>query len=122
MLLLVQLTCETDVCCLIGGEIMYIVHSIFNVPVGKEDEVIDIYRKRSGLVDKAPGFINFQLLQNERKKGELTVQISWETKEDYLNWVTGEDYKRIHELEKKYPDKELASIVPKVRKYRVVAE
>ncbi|MFD2628602.1 antibiotic biosynthesis monooxygenase family protein [Oceanobacillus kapialis] len=101
---------------------MYIVHSIFDVPEGKEDEVIDIYRNRSGLVDKAPGFLQFQLLQNERNKGELTVQIYWESKEDYMNWVTGEDYKRIHELEKKYPDQELASVVPKVRKYKVVAE
>ncbi|WP_077624072.1 antibiotic biosynthesis monooxygenase family protein [Sediminibacillus massiliensis] len=101
---------------------MYVVHSIFEVPPEKADEVIAIYKNRSGLVDKAPGFINFSLLQNDRQPGELTVQILWEKKQDYLDWVTGEDYKRIHELEKKYPDKELANIVPKVHKYQVVAE
>lgn len=101
---------------------MYIVHSTFDVPEEKADEVISIYQNRSGLVDQAPGFINFSLLQDERKPGELTVQISWKDKESYLDWVTGEDYKRIHELEKKYPDQELAGIVPKIRKFRVVAE
>ncbi|UOQ86437.1 antibiotic biosynthesis monooxygenase family protein [Gracilibacillus salinarum] len=101
---------------------MYIVHSIFDVPAEKADEVIHIYKKRSRMVDKWPGFIDFQLLQNDRKPGELTVQISWESKQAYLDWVTSEEYQRIHDLEKKYPDKELANIVPKVYKYKVVAQ
>lgn len=101
---------------------MYVVHSTFDVPEDKADEVIAIYQQRSRLVDQAPGFLNFNLLQNERKSGELTVQIIWKTKQSYLDWVTGEDYKRIHELEKKYPDQELAGIVPKVHKFQVVAK
>ncbi|WP_058308085.1 antibiotic biosynthesis monooxygenase family protein [Gracilibacillus massiliensis] len=101
---------------------MYIVHSVFDVPEEKSEEVINIYRKRTGLVDKWPGFVDFQLLQNERKPGELTVQITWKSKEDYMNWVTSQDYQYIHQLEKKYPDQELANIVPKVYKYKVVAE
>jgi heme-degrading monooxygenase HmoA len=35
---------------------MYIVHSIFDVPAEKAEEVIAIYRNRSKLVDQAPGF------------------------------------------------------------------
>ncbi|RCW69798.1 antibiotic biosynthesis monooxygenase family protein [Saliterribacillus persicus] len=101
---------------------MYIVHSVFDVPEEKADEVIDIYKNRTGSVDKWPGFIDFKLLQNERKVGELTVEICWDTKDSYLNWVTSDEYQKIHELEKKYPDKELAGIVPKVHKYKVVAK
>ncbi|WP_026571151.1 antibiotic biosynthesis monooxygenase family protein [Sediminibacillus sp. JSM 1682029] len=101
---------------------MYIVHSIFEVPPEKSEEVISIYQNRTGLVDQAAGFIDFSLLQNERKPGELTVQIIWEDKQSYLDWVTGEDYQRIHDLEKKYPDKQLANIVPKVHKFKVVAQ
>ncbi|WP_078555212.1 antibiotic biosynthesis monooxygenase family protein [Bacillus alkalicellulosilyticus] len=100
---------------------MFIVHSTFLVPDEKANEVISIYQSRSKLVDKARGFRQFRLLQNEKKLGELTVQIEWETKEDYLAWVQSEDFKKIHELEKKYPDQELASIIPKVRQYSVVA-
>ncbi|MFC5711217.1 antibiotic biosynthesis monooxygenase family protein [Thalassorhabdus alkalitolerans] len=101
---------------------MYIVTSTVTVPSEKADEVIDIYRNRSRAVDKAKGFRTFQLLQNDKKPGELTVHLEWESKADYLSWVTSDEYKKIHELEKKYPDKELASIVPKVGQYKVVAE
>lgn len=100
---------------------MYIVHSTVRVPEGKADEVIGIYQKRSRLVDEYKGFISFQLLQNEVSPTELTVQICWETKEDYINYITSDAYKKVHELEKNYPDQELASIRPKVHKYTVVA-
>lgn len=100
---------------------MYIVHSIVQVPGGKTDEVVGLYRNRSRLVDKAPGFISFQLLQNELHPDELTVQMTWEDKESYVAWVSSDDFKRIHELEKKYPDQELAAVKPTVRRYTVVA-
>lgn len=100
---------------------MYTVFSTFIVPADKSGEVISIYRNRSRSVDDAKGFLQFMLLQNEKKPGELTVQLMFETKEDYLSWVTSSDFKRIHDLEKKYPDQELAGIIPKVRQCRVVA-
>ncbi|NNV06566.1 antibiotic biosynthesis monooxygenase [Geobacillus sp. C56-T2] len=100
---------------------MYIVHSTFSVPVEKVDEVIAIYQNRSRLVDKADGFRAFRLLQNEKRPGELTVHIEWESKEAFLAWVTSDEFKRIHELEKNYPDQELASIVPTITRYKVVA-
>ncbi|TLS34952.1 antibiotic biosynthesis monooxygenase family protein [Pseudalkalibacillus caeni] len=101
---------------------MYIVNSIVNVPVEKAEEVIGIYQKRSKLVDDYKGFISFQLLQNEQKPEELTVHMQWESKQDYLNWVTSDAYKRVHDLEKNYPDQELASVKPKVQRFKVVAE
>lgn len=100
---------------------MYIVHSTFSVPPAKADEVISIYKNRSRLVDMADGFIKFMLLQNDKKPGELTVHMEWETSEHYLAWVTSEQFKQIHELEKKYPDQELASIIPTISKYKVAA-
>ncbi|WP_110114631.1 antibiotic biosynthesis monooxygenase family protein [Bacillus sp. CGMCC 1.16541] len=101
---------------------MYIVHSTFSVPAEKANEVISIYHNRSGLVDTAKGFIRFLLLQNEKKPGELTVHMEWETKEEFLAWIQSGEYKRIHELEKKYPDQELAAIIPSIQKFKVVAE
>lgn len=80
---------------------MYTVFSTFDVPDEKSDEVINIYKNRSRSVDNAPGFIDFLLLQNDKRSGELTVQLIFETKEDYLNWVRSKDFKRIHDLEKK---------------------
>lgn len=100
---------------------MYTVFSTFLVPDQKADEVIQIYQNRSKLVDQAAGFIDFMLLQNDHQSGELTVQLLFERKEDYLNWARSEEFKHIHNLEKKYPDQELASIIPKVEKYKVVA-
>ncbi|WP_046176081.1 antibiotic biosynthesis monooxygenase family protein [Domibacillus indicus] len=99
----------------------YIVHSIVNVPEEKVEETISIYQNRSRLVDKCEGFLSFQLLQNEKRPSELTVQLVWKTKEAYMNWATSEAFQKVHELEKNYPDQELAAIIPKVQKYRVVA-
>ncbi|QTD42942.1 antibiotic biosynthesis monooxygenase [Sporosarcina sp. Te-1] len=101
---------------------MYIVNSTFMVPEEKAEEVIGIYRNRSKWVDRADGFLSFQLLQNQKRPGELVVHMEWASREQYLNWARSEQFKQIHELEKKYPDQELASIIPKVSQYKVVAE
>lgn len=101
---------------------MYIVHSIVRVPKEKVEEVIGLYQNRSRSVDQAAGFHSFHLLQSETDEEELTVQMMWERKEDYIAWVQSSDFKRIHDLEKKYPDQELAAIKPTVRRYRVVAD
>ncbi|KHE73096.1 antibiotic biosynthesis monooxygenase [Halobacillus sp. BBL2006] len=100
---------------------MYVVDSTVVVPDHKAEDLIRIYRNRSRLVDQAEGFLSFQLLQNDRKPGELTVHLEWASKQDYLNWARSEQFKKIHELEKQYPDQELQGIVPKVTKYEVVA-
>ncbi|WP_163528850.1 antibiotic biosynthesis monooxygenase family protein [Halobacillus ihumii] len=100
---------------------MFVVDSMVTVPDHKADDLIAIYQNRSRLVDQAEGFRSFQLLQNERKPGEITVHMEWEDKQSYLNWARSEEFKKIHELEKKYPDEELQGIVPKVSKYKVVA-
>ncbi len=102
--------------------IIYSVFSTFKVPGEKSEEVIDIYRNRSRKVDQAPGFIDFFLLQNEKHPDELTVQLLFEEKEDYLNWVRSDQFKKIHDLEKKYPDQELAGVIPTVTKYKVVCK
>ncbi|WEZ06518.1 antibiotic biosynthesis monooxygenase family protein [Priestia flexa] len=100
---------------------MYTVFSTFDVPDEKAEEVINIYQKRSRKVDQAPGFVYFQLLQNDKRAGELTVQLTFETKESYLKWVRSKEFKEIHELEKRYPDQELAAVIPSIRQYKVVA-
>ena len=100
---------------------MYIVHSTFLVRDEQAEEVIEIYRNRSRSVDHSEGFVQFLLLQNDKKLGEITVQLTFETKKQYLEWVRSEDFKRIHELEKKYPNQELAAIIPKVSQFKVVA-
>ncbi|MBG9586206.1 antibiotic biosynthesis monooxygenase family protein [Cytobacillus firmus] len=101
---------------------MYTVFSTFDVPDEKSEEVIRIYKNRSRSVDQAEGFVDFLLLQNDKRAGELTVQLIFDSKENYLNWVRSEDFKRIHDLEKKYPDQELAAVIPKVAQYKVVAK
>jgi heme oxygenase (mycobilin-producing) len=101
---------------------MYTVFSTFDVPDNKAEEVINIYKNRSRSVDKADGFVDFLLLQNDKRAGELTVQLIFSTKEAYLKWVRSEDFKKIHDLEKKYPDQELAAVIPTVKQYKVVAK
>ncbi|MBH0158950.1 MAG: antibiotic biosynthesis monooxygenase family protein [Bacillota bacterium] len=101
---------------------MYTVFSTFDVPNEKADEVINIYKNRSRSVDNADGFVDFLLLQNDKRAGELTVQLIFTSKEAYLKWVRSEEFKKIHDLEKKYPDQELAAVIPTVKQYKVVAK
>ncbi|WP_137792101.1 antibiotic biosynthesis monooxygenase [Bacillus sp. E(2018)] len=101
---------------------MYTVFSTFDVPNEKADEVINIYKNRSRSVDNADGFVDFLLLQNDKRAGELTVQLIFTSKDAYLKWVRSEEFKKIHDLEKKYPDQELAAVVPTVKQYKVVAK
>lgn len=101
---------------------MFIVTSTVTVPPGKSEEVIDIYRNRSHRVDQADGFQSFRLLQNMKKPEELTVQLEWSSKAAYLAWARSDEFKEIHDMEKNYPDQELAGIVPTVRQYEVVTE
>lgn len=101
---------------------MYIVTSTVTVPTDKIEEVIEIYQKRSRRVDQAEGFTSFRLIQNTKKRHELTVHLEWQTKSAYMAWVKSQEFKEIHDLEKNYPDQELAGIVPKVHQYEVVAE
>lgn len=101
---------------------MYIVTSTVVVSPEKTNEVIGIYRKRSRRVDENEGFLSFKLIQNTKKKNELTVHMEWESKEAYMAWVKSQEFKEIHDMEKNYPDQELAGIVPTVRQYEVVAE
>jgi len=101
---------------------MYIVNSTFQVADEKAEEVIRIYQNRSKRVDSSEGFRSFQLLQNQKRPGELVVHMEWDTREQYLAWARSQEFKDIHELEKKYPDQELAAIIPKVAQYKVVAD
>ncbi|MDQ0428963.1 heme-degrading monooxygenase HmoA [Planomicrobium stackebrandtii] len=101
---------------------MYIVTSTVVVPPEKTEEVIGIYQNRSRRVDLADGFHLFRLIQNTKKKNELTVHMEWHTKAAYMAWVKSQEFKEIHDLEKNYPDQELAKIIPTVRQYEVVAE
>ncbi|ANC75544.1 antibiotic biosynthesis monooxygenase family protein [Fictibacillus phosphorivorans] len=101
---------------------MYTVFSTFDVPNEKADEVINIYKNRSRSVDHAEGFVDFLLLQNDKRAGELTVQLIFTSKDAYLKWVRSEEFKKIHDLEKKYPDQELAAVIPTVKQYKVVAK
>ncbi len=101
---------------------MYIVNSTFQVPAEKAEEVIHIYRSRSKQVDRTDGFHSFQLLQNQKRPGELVVHMEWDTRDHYLAWARSQEFKDIHDLEKKYPDQELAAIIPKVAQYKVVAD
>jgi heme oxygenase (mycobilin-producing) len=101
---------------------MYTVFSTFDVPNEKADEVINIYKNRSRSVDNADGFVDFLLLQNDKRAGELTVQLIFNSKDAYLKWVRSEEFKKIHDLEKKYPDQELAAVIPTVKQYKVVAK
>ncbi|WP_062309336.1 antibiotic biosynthesis monooxygenase family protein [Alicyclobacillus sendaiensis] len=100
---------------------MYVVYSTIVVPDEWMEDVIALYRDRSRLVDQWPGFVSFALLRNEHRRNELTVQLTWMSKADYLNWARSEDFRRVHARERELIAAGFPAVKPLVRKYEVVA-
>jgi hypothetical protein len=57
---------------------------LFKVPEAKADEVIANYHNRSRLVEKAAGFRNFKLLQNEVRRGANGLHFEWDEAVRYV--------------------------------------
>jgi len=60
-------------------------------------------------------------LRNEHRRNELTVQLTWMSKADYLNWARSEDFRRVHARERELIAAGFPAVKPLVRKYEVVA-
>ena len=54
------------------------------------------FRERAGLVDKMPGFISNQILRPVNEGDPYVVFTTWQSRQDFLNWVRSDAFVRGH--------------------------
>ncbi|HYO99901.1 MAG TPA: antibiotic biosynthesis monooxygenase, partial [Pyrinomonadaceae bacterium] len=54
------------------------------------------FRARAGLVDKMPGFISNQVLRPVNEGDPYVVFTTWQSRQDFLNWVRSDEFVKGH--------------------------
>jgi heme-degrading monooxygenase HmoA len=77
---------------------MYIAMNRFRIAPGREEDFIEIWKKRDTHLNTVPGFNEFHLLQGPSDE-EHTLFAShsiWESKQDFENWTRSEAFRKAH--------------------------
>ncbi len=77
---------------------MYIAMNRFRIAPGREQDFIDVWKKRETYLDTVPGFKAFHLLQGPSTE-EYTLFAShsiWESEQDFINWTKSEQFRKAH--------------------------
>ena len=54
------------------------------------------FRERAGLVDKMRGFVSNQVLRPVNEGDPYVVFTTWQSRQDFLNWVRSDEFVRGH--------------------------
>ena len=54
------------------------------------------FRERAGLVDKMPGFVSNQVLRPVNEGDPYIVFTTWNSRQDFLNWVRSDAFTKGH--------------------------
>jgi len=77
---------------------MYIAMNRFRIARGREEEFVDIWRKRDSYLSGVPGFKTFNLLRGPQND-EYTLFAShseWASAEDFTAWTKSEAFRQAH--------------------------
>ncbi len=55
-----------------------------------------VFRERAGLVDGMPGFVSNQVLRPVNEGDPYVVLTTWDSREDFMNWVRSEAFVKGH--------------------------
>lgn len=73
----------------------FVAMNVVTVPPDKHDEFERRFRARQGAVEKRPGFLGFWLLRPETGDRYVVLTL-WQRKQDFLDWVSSEDFAAGH--------------------------
>lgn len=76
---------------------MYVVMNRVMVNSGWEDEFEARFKKRSGEINKVPGFVSMQILKPDRENCPFIVLTHWQDKPSFEAWIGSEDFKLAHQ-------------------------
>ena len=77
---------------------MYVAMNRFRISPGREEEFVEVWRKRDSYLDKVSGFISFRLLQGVQGESE-TIFISnseWVSRQAFEDWTNSESFTKAH--------------------------
>jgi len=80
-----------------GAITMYVVMNRVMLKSGWEDKFEARFRKRSGEIDKVPGFVSMQVLKPESEGAPFIVLTHWQDSAAFEAWVHSEDFKQAHQ-------------------------
>ncbi|MGP9643173.1 antibiotic biosynthesis monooxygenase family protein [Halomonas sp. AOP30-A1-24] len=77
---------------------MYIAMNRFQIAPGREEDFLEVWRKRDSHLNEVPGFKQFKMLQGA-SQDEHTVFIShsvWESEAAFRAWTQSEAFRKAH--------------------------
>jgi heme-degrading monooxygenase HmoA len=77
---------------------MFIAMNRFRIALGREDEFIDIWRRRESHLEGVPGFKSFHLLRGPSgEQHSLFASHSvWESRQAFEAWTQSEAFRKAH--------------------------
>jgi heme oxygenase (mycobilin-producing) len=75
---------------------MYISLSRLAIPVSRAPELVAAFRDRSRLADQADGFIDLQVWQSDRDRGEIIMVSRWRDRAAFKAYMKSAEHKASH--------------------------
>jgi heme-degrading monooxygenase HmoA len=76
---------------------MYVSLSRLRVPDERAPELVAAFRRRAHLVDDADGFIDLQVWQSDRDRGELVMVSRWRDRDAFKAYMKSEQHRVSHD-------------------------
>jgi heme-degrading monooxygenase HmoA len=75
---------------------MYVSMSRLEIPPERAPELVAAFRRRARLADQAPGFVDLQVWQSDRDKGELTMVSRWRDRACFTAYMKSDAHRLSH--------------------------
>jgi heme-degrading monooxygenase HmoA len=76
---------------------MYVSVSRLRVEAGRSDELVAAFRRRAGLVDSHPGFVDLQVWRSDRDPGEMLMVSRWCDRDAFTAYMRSSDHRVSHD-------------------------
>jgi heme oxygenase (mycobilin-producing) len=76
---------------------MYVSMARLRIDPARAPELVTAFRRRAGLVDAFPGFVDLQVWQSDRDRGELIMVSRWATRADFRDYMRSAAHKASHD-------------------------
>ena len=76
---------------------MYVSMSRLRVPAERAPELVSAFRARARLVDGADGFVDLQVWQSDRDRGELLMVSRWRDRDAFKAYMRSADHRVSHD-------------------------
>jgi heme oxygenase (mycobilin-producing) len=98
---------------------MYVSLSRLRVPEERAEELVAAFRRRARLVDAFDGFVDLQVWQNDRDRGELTMVSRWRDRDCFTAYMKSSEHALSHD--RIDPDLDAAIKLERLEHLHVVA-